>query len=309
MIGTNAETISQLHNTAPMMDPHYINEHTSCGNCNSPSKSGFNLLKLKKDERTSYREQSDDLHNIIIFVIEGEIELSYSQYTNRKFAKGLLVFVPSSTFISGSALKNSKLIILAFEYTLTNLCDKYTLNQYAESSADVDYDFRGLQVRSPLTEYLELLEILLKAGINCIHLHKLKQQELLLIFRIAYSPEEITELFYPILGEDVDFKSSVLAHYRVGDSAKKIASQMALSEVSFARRFKREFYTSYYQWMLKQKALHIKSLLTSPTTTIKEIIYELKFTDFSHFNRFCKEHLGSLPSELITRLRARETTK
>lgn len=289
------------------MDLYYADEHTSCSNCVSHTRSGFKLLKVKKGEKSS--EQISDHYNLLIFVLEGEIEFSCNKYTKRKFIAGEFVFAPQSTIVSGKALMNSKLIVLLLDYTAVNLCDKYTMTQYAALCPDIDYDFRGLKFRSPLTEFLTLLDIFLEAGVNCVHLHEIKMKELFIIFRVAYSRNEIAELFYPILGDDIDFKASVLAHYRTGYSAKDIANAMALGESNFSRKFKQEFKISYYQWMLKQKAQHIKYKLTYSNVAIKDIIYEYNFSNFSHFNRFCKEHFGHTPSELIKSLRSSETTK
>lgn len=291
------------------MNLYYPEEHTSCANYISNSPSGFKLITLKKGEKTSDDEHLHDHYNLIIFVLNGEIEFSCNQYTNRRFTSGELLFVARSTIVSCRTLKDSKLIVLLVDYTVANLCDKYTLKQYVALCPDVVYDFKGLKIRSPLTEFLKLLEIFLEAGVNCIHLHEIKQKELFIIFRTAYNRDEITKLFYPILGNDIDFKSSVLAHYKVGYSTKEIACAMALSEASFSKRFKQEFHITYYQWMLKQKAHHIKYKLADPSITIKEVIQEFNFANFSHFNRFCKEHFGHAPSEFMKSLRTNETVK
>ena len=60
--------------------------------------------------------------------------------------------------------------------------------------------------------FLHLLESYLQAGVNCKHLHELKERELFIIFRTAYTKSEIIQLLYPIMGIEIDFKAAVLKH-------------------------------------------------------------------------------------------------
>lgn len=80
------------------------------------------------------------------------------------------------------------------------------LSHYLESVGDFDPSFKALPVREPLDLFLKLLEIYLSSGINCKHLHEIKEKELFIIFRTAYTKTEMVRLLHPIMGQRVDFK-------------------------------------------------------------------------------------------------------
>ena len=74
------------------------------------------------------------------------------------------------------------------------------LSSYLDEVQNTPLCFEPLSVRAPLDTFLHLLESYLQAGVNCKHLHELKERELFIIFRTAYTKSEIIQLLYPIMG-------------------------------------------------------------------------------------------------------------
>lgn len=278
-----------------------IEEQTTYDNYVGFTTSGFKLICAPKNRVV---ERCDVENNCILFVLEGVIELSCDEYVGRPFKAGSMVFLPQSSHLCGRLITDGKLIILVFDSRVVAPNDKYSLSQYAPHCSRVTYDFRGLTLRAPLYDYLQLLEIYLRRGMNSVQLHELKRQELFFIFQTAYSPIEMAEFFYPILDKDLDFRANVLAKYRMGYSIKEFAEELSMHEKYFPKKFKQVFGISFYQWMLAQKATHVKRKLTHPQTTIKEVVQEFGFSNFAHFNRFCKKQFGCTPTSLVKQLRS-----
>ena len=85
--------------------------------------------------------------------------------------------------------------------------------------------------------FLHLLESYLQAGVNCKHLHELKERELFIIFRTAYTKSEIIQLLYPIMGIEVDFKAAVLKHKDRVRSKQELAELLGMSGSELHRKF------------------------------------------------------------------------
>ena len=78
---------------------------------------------------------------------------------------------------------------------------------------------------------------------------------------------------------------------------------MGMSVPDMARKFKEEFGESVYSWLLKQKNARILAMLSYPSVTIKDVIYEFKFSSPASFNKYCKTHFGCPPRVLAERIK------
>lgn len=282
------------------MNIFQIDKYTSFRDHNTDLSCEFKLINLAKGEVFS---SINCENNNIIFVSEGEIELSYDNFIDRRFKNGTIIFMPQSSNISGKVIADCKLIILLFNTRFFNINDRYMLSQYTKYRDEINYNFQSIDFKEPIIDYLNLLEIYIDSKICCFQMHEIKLEELAVILKTVYSEEEIATFFYPMLGKDVDFKSIVLAKYRMEYSIKDMAAMLSMHEKYFPRKFKEEFGISFHQWKLKQKANLIKHRLVSPQTTIKDIIIEFEFSNFAHFNRFCKKQFDCAPTELTRKLK------
>ena len=51
-------------------------------------------------------------------------------------------------------------------------------------------------------------------GLNCIHYHKVKQEELCILLRGYHAPEELYALLHYVVGYNDNFKDFIFQHYR-----------------------------------------------------------------------------------------------
>lgn len=285
-----------------MKDLLYLQEHRSCWNYFSEVPVGFKYYETEEGELFTALNMN---YQHLFFILKGEATISCNEFQNRYFKQGECILIPTSAEMSFKALTPTEIVIFTFE-SVNSSCDKLSLQSLAPISKGLDYDFEPTPIRCPLTEYLGILIYYLKNGMNCIHLHELKSQELFLVFRGYYSKEELANLFYPLIGRTIDFKRLIMENYRKVENVNELANLSCMSRANFDAKFKEEFGMPPYQWLLKQKAKHVRYGLSEPNATLSDIMRRYHFNSPTHFNRFCKQQFGCSPSELIKKIREEE---
>lgn len=261
---------------------------------------GFKIVTPRKGDHYEGKKYAN---HSLVFILEGKVEFSYNDFLNRSFIKGELFFLPQAVEMYGTALTDAKLLILTFNSRVKSLCDNCCLADYSREIEYINYDFRPLKLTEIMLMYAQLMENYINTDIRCSFLHELKQKELFILMSRSYSQRELLELFYPIAGGNINFKSRVLENYREDISVKELAARFGISYSVFLRKFEAEFGMCVQEWRLKQKAKHIKLKLSIPSTTIADIIIEFNFSSPSHFTKFSKIHYGCTPTELIKNIR------
>lgn len=261
---------------------------------------GFKIVAPKQGEH--YDEHKYECHSLV-FLLEGEIEFSYNDFINRHFIEGDLFFIPQAAEMYGTAITDAKMLVLTFNNRVESLCDRCRLSHGKSHIHDIDYDFRPLRITETLFSFAKLMAAYIDKDVKCHFLHELKQKELFVIMGVEFAQRDLVELFYPIADGNVDFKTRIMEHYHYGLDVCELAEKFGMSYSPFLRRFKREFNETVQDWMLKQKAKHIKVRLSIPSVTIQTIIKEFDFTDSSHFTRFCRKQYGCTPTELVHSVR------
>lgn len=273
-------------------------EHITCSNYLSEVRLGFKYIEVEKGTIFSVDDKKE---KHLFFFMEGDALVRYNEFPNKRFGKGEMIFLPKSADCYGEALTACKFLLLIYDAPV-RLCDKVRLESIIRHSQNIQYEFKSLPVRPVLESFLTLLRTYLQTGINCLHLHEIKQKELFILLHGFYSKEELAQFFFPMLGKSLDFRSSVMANYPLARTAKDLAAMSGYSEDHFIELFEKEFSDTPYQWMQKQKAKHIMGRLSQDNVSIKDIVNEFNFTCPSHFSKYCKRHFGTTPSELKARL-------
>lgn len=280
------------------MEIFYLEQHTSCPEYLSEIHLGFKSIEVEKDTVFSTKDKKE---KHLFFILEGSAKVRYNEFPERVFKAGEMFFLPKSADCWGIALTKCSFIVHIYDSPV-QLCDKVTLNSIISCSSQIQYDFQSLSIRSTLNSYLLLLKEYLIGGINCRHLHEIKQKELFLILQTHYRKEELAQLFFPMLGKSLDFRGKVMAHYLEAKTAKELASLCCYSEGYFNEIFIAEFGETPYKWMQKQKSKHIIWHLAQTSTSLKEIANEFNFSSQSHFNKYCKSQYGGTAAQVRTKL-------
>lgn len=275
----------------------YTEEHLSCQNYMTSIKTGFKFIEFAEDTELG---EDNTSKNYLLFFLKGDFRVSYNQFPNKSFQAGDMILIPRSSSFKGVAGRGANLLSMFFDVPESS-CDKLVLQSLSEICKEQEYKFEPVRIRYPLTPFLEILTYCIRNGMNCSHLHDLMQRELFFLLRGFYEKEEIATLFYPIIGKEIDFKDFVMHSYNKVSNIDQLISLSNMGRSSFFAKFNEVFGMTAKQWMLKQKNQLILEKVTEPGIFIKDVIGKLGFDSQSNFNRYCKQHFGCTPKELIKR--------
>jgi AraC-like DNA-binding protein len=211
------------------------------------------------------------------------------------------ILIPKAAKTSCRALQDSALLVLTFD-VLRNVCDKVMLHSYRSLSSQMAYSFSPTPIRFPLTSFIDLLVTYLNGGIDCEHLHEIKEKEFFLVLRRCYSKEEIIHFLEPIIG-DSDFKGFIQHNNLEVESVTELVDMSGMGRTAFDSKFREVFGMSARQWMLQQTAKHVRYKAKDPEITIRSMMNEFKFNSATHFYRFCKQQFDCTPGELLRKSR------
>ncbi|MDR1937470.1 MAG: helix-turn-helix transcriptional regulator [Tannerellaceae bacterium] len=278
-----------------MINSLYFEEQLSCTN---DAQSGFRYVETEEDRVISF--QQNDLHHLI-FILEGSVIANCNEFKNHLIGQSEFAFFPK---LSGSFVKTCspcKIIVFSF-FALKTSSEKQAFQSYWRLFPNINYTFNTLPFRTPLIEFFELLVLYLQKNVNCAQLHEIKHQELFLILHTQYPKEDLAGLFYPIIGKSFDFRSLILENYLKIHHIDELAHLSGMGRTNFDNKFKEEFGISPHQWILKQKAKHVRNSLAEPDATFSDVMRKYNFNSATHFTRFCKQQFGCTPTELVRQL-------
>jgi AraC-like DNA-binding protein len=260
----------------------------------------FYLRRERKDKTIQIKERH---LNHILFLLEGEINISYNEFRNHLCRAGEMIFIPQDTIAIAEAYTEIDYLLLSFNNQII-LHEDLSWNELKEYSGERDV-FHKLDIRPPLQDVIDSISYYLKNKIECPHLDEVKEKELFLMLKVFYSKQEVARFLKPLLKQDMDFKAYVIKHYTNARNVEELAKLCNLSVRAFTRKFKLHFDDSPYRWILRQKANQIKMLLADKKISLQAIIKEYGFSSPAHFTTYCKKQFGVTPSTYRNTLNGR----
>ena len=282
----------------------YLQEHLSCRHYVSDYSCGFTYRNITGGDFMDVENR----YNHLIFLTEGKLIVNCDEFANRHFKQGDLFFIPRAAAAQLTIVEDSKMIVCVFD-AIKSICDKFNLHSCWSICKDLKYDFRSVRIIPQMEVFLNQLIYYLDQGVKCEHFHELKSQEMFLIFRWFYTREQLALLFYPIIGQSLDFKTFILDNHLKVKNINELSDLSMMGRSGFDVKFKKEFGMPPGQWLLKQKAKHIKIHMSMPGVTISDLLIKFDFNSATHFTRFCKQHFGCTPSKLMAALQGKSTGK
>ena len=262
-------------------------------------QAGFRYFEVGRGSQINFQNNN---HHHVVFMLEGSVKANCNEFKDQHVAEKQFIFLPK---LSNSYLNSEepcKIIVFSF-MSLKTTNEKHAFQSYWRLFPNVTYSFAPLTFESPLIEFFDLLLLYLKKNLNVAYLHDLKHQELFLILNLQYAKEDLAGFFYPIIGKSFDFRSMVMDNYLKIRHIDELARMSGMGRTNFDNKFKEEFGSSPHQWILKQKAKHVKQSLIEPDTTFSDVMRKYGFNSATHFTRFCKQQFGCTPSELVKQMR------
>lgn len=240
---------------------------------------------------------SNKTANHFIFVLSGGITISFNQYKNRPISENEMFFCFKNNLFSWKAAADTTLLLSAYNKTIFP-CTTARAGVLYNVKLKIQFDCRGVVMKDEVKLIINQMKHYLELGINCHCMYLLKYKELCLIFKHCYTFEEIVQIFYLSLKNDTFFCDLVLENYLKVKTVKELANLLGYGIKTFEKLFKENFDTPPYQWMQKRRALQIHQKLMNPSLSLKQIMYDFKFMTSSHFNFYCKQHLGATPTQI-----------
>lgn len=283
----------------------YLDEHINCNNFLHSVETGFTYHEERTGSVLSYK--FSEKYNHLFFLVEGECTFNCNGFRDRKIKGGEMILIPRAATFSGRVIQSAKWLQMTFSLPHSG-CDRLVLEGYQSYCSMIDYDFQPLDIREPLTKFIDLMIFYLRSGMNCGHLHEMKHAELFFSLRGFYKKEEIATLFYPLIGKPLSFREQIAKWQNQEHSLTQLAADLNMSQIAFLRKFKEEFNETYFRWEMRRKCDRILADMTIPNITIKEVMSRHGFYAAPNFNRFCKTNFGCTPTELMRRYGTKTNT-
>lgn len=274
----------------------YADEHVSCMHYQRKSP----LIQVHSYKKGDIWEQVTPSLSALFFVKEGSMNVSLNHVINEKVHKQEIIFIPPNSISEISFLEDSYVLIIYFRFQV-NLCECFSMTQlYPYKKEDSGKDgLCILKFNRQIADYINLLDLYMQDGINCIRLYEMKKQEIFLLLRAYYEKELLASFFAPILDkEDMQFKNFVLQKCLHAKNVQDLAYMANYSTSGFIKKFTRCFDESPYRWISKFKADRILHELKTNVKSFKEIATEYNFSSMPHFVDFCKKQFGTTPTEI-----------
>jgi AraC-like DNA-binding protein len=275
-----------------------ISHINSLFDSNAASGICFKDYEVCEGERLE-RLQAESNH--LVFLLSGELSVQYNEFHPIRIKSGELFLLPKSTQYAMVSLSPSHQMVCSFD-SLSSIHNKLRFRNYTAMLPQMQFSFAALPIHPVLRQYLLIFIEYMKNGIDSELICKLKFQELFLLLEGLYNKEEMAGLFYPILGQSLDFKNRVMQYFSHVNNVDELSRKMGMGRANFDMKFKKEFGMTPLQWILKEKAKHVYFSLSEPENTLNDIMNKYNFNSFTHLNRFCKQQFGCSPSELRKRL-------
>lgn len=270
-----------------------LQEHVSCCYYSKALDEGFRYFKGDIGESVT---NENTTFNQIIFILEGELDVSCGSFAPVRGYSKQMFFIPRSTTLQYTIIKKGLFVIASYN-CVTHLCITTTISSLSKSIHNIEYKFKAFELRYSLVSFLQLLHIYISDGVNCQHVHDIKLEELFFIFKAYYSKEEMAAFLYPMVGASLDFRNKVLKHYSQVATVRELAEVCGFSLKTFSRQFMTEFREPPSAWMQKRLIERIKYRLADKRVPLKELVEEFNLSSVSHLVRICKKYLGETPGE------------
>ena len=268
---------------------------TMCSNSYSLDSSIFWRVEIKENNNYVIPDLSHKL-TVICTILKGEIAIYNNGLISSIVNKDEAALVTNPSDAMFKALDETIIIFCSLTQP-EMLCPCY-LFQNIGKNTNFTYDFNLLKINKQVKSFLSAMDFYLNEGIDCSHFHELKRKELFFLFRAYYSDGELISFFFPVIGQNSEFKLFILNNHLKVANINDFAKLACCSLSTFNRKFKENFGITAYQWLLNQKAKYIYNEIVYNASSFQEIAFENGFSSQAHFNHFCKSFYGKTPGKI-----------
>ncbi|WP_329903446.1 AraC family transcriptional regulator [Porphyromonas pogonae] len=276
-----------------------LQKHLLCSCYTCSPRNGFYVVNMSPDD--SKVNSPDITVNRIIYILKGRISVQYNLFPELTVEPRHIFFIPAGDTVYITPLDDVTMVIMKSEQ-IQSICSKVTMSHLSislsKSKENTLYTFKAYQSPRIINIFYYVLSEYLLSGFKCARLHSIKSEELMMLLGISFREQELIDLFRPIIGKSAEFKQQIFRCIDEQESISTLARKMNMGIDNFKKKFKKEFGTSPYQWLLQRKAHKVMVALCESDIPIKQIVDAFKFSSRSHFNKFCEHWLGASPGSI-----------
>jgi AraC-like DNA-binding protein len=235
----------------------------------------------------------------IVFVSQGVIRIHRDGWEDMVVDQKMFFLLPPGCILSGYAEQNSELIVCRYDRQTNRsyLADMLDLKEF-NAPVGFGIDIYPMVFKHVITRYIDELTDCVKNGLRYRPYLLAKYTELMFILRKNYSKRDLVQLFRPMLGKDMEFRSFVYNNVDRCNSVKEMAERYNMNERSFRDKFRQEMGIPPGQFILDNKKTRVLHYLLHTTKPLNQICDELGFKDQSHFSNFCLLYFQKTPSKI-----------
>nr|WP_321376727.1 helix-turn-helix domain-containing protein [uncultured Bacteroides sp.] len=241
------------------------------------------------DNSTEFFTEKENT-NHVLFILSGEIKLFTTNLETKIFKKDMM-FIASdkNSAFKGIVLEKTEIVILNIGNSIPFYND-YPLKEIKSYCLKNIFEFEAIEIRQPIHCFLQGIILYFKYKIHNKYMYDLKKYEFLLLMQSFYDKEETIHFFSPIINNMSEFKNMVYSRYTNTCSVEQLASMCNMTTKTFTRRFKEQFNTTPYKWLMQQRNKSI-SIYLAQGVPIQKIADEFGFASTTSFISYCKKNL------------------
>lgn len=233
-------------------------------------------------------------NSVILFVLSGRVSVSGIDFEQKIILSNEMLFLSPGIHYEVLAMDSS--ILAKYEFNRNVLMK---MGQFLTPFIEEKHFDNQLKVTLPIKySLMRFLEFFRQCDLNKQDLNEWCHDGLLLMLKNSYSKMELAALFFPVLGENMNFKEFVYANYNSVRSLQEFADLAKCSLSVFCREFKSNFGESAYQWILKRKSKYVLRDIISTSIPFQELADKYQFSSQAHFTKFCKQRYNMTPKDL-----------
>jgi len=256
-------------------------------------KPGFKNFIFKKGTSC---EMIKEPGNIILFIHSGRVRVLVGKYKEYIFSDRTMFLINNGIY-QLEVLQNSEVTILNLDQNWYDFFDNLHGKKHRSKDKFL-FSLVSLPIEPRLEVFLESVSFLLSRREIARAFQTDKQRELEILFRRCYSKKSLIGFLSRICTDCQDFYQFIQDNYDKHKGVEELIVLSGLSQSTFNRKFREMFGESPYQWIMSKRAETILKKLIETNVPLSRIMKEYKFTDASHFNRFCKQMYNKPPSQI-----------
>lgn len=249
----------------------------------------FKLQTYAKNEEFSIGASST---HTIVFILQGKVVVHNQNKEAIEFSSNTMFFC--SAIYSPYTIKTTKktaLIELNVEY-IEPFINTVTLIESIKKQAPLTQELDKLHIKKILRTFLSNVIQYGRNKISSAYLQNVKAKEFIYLMRVLYSPKATASFFSTITLSQNQFRATVLKNYSNHCTVNTLAKKCFMTNKTFTRKFKAEFGTTPYKWIVQEKAKSLEFRLTHPQfsahDSMRKILEDFHFRSVSELTAFCQ---------------------